>query len=167
MTSRTLHLVDLENLAGSPRVSAGEAIETLHSYLDAAQWQPGDLVYVAMNPHLAERVAFDVAVPCRMHCAHGRDGADLALLAHAAPEFVARRATRLVIGSGDHIFLPRASGARDLGVDVRVVARADSVHWSWYSAGFPVVSLAPEALGQVRASHSRPEVSGRAPALAF
>lgn len=141
MTSRTLHLVDLENLAGSPRMSTHDAIETLHTYLAAAQWQPGDLVYVAMNPHLAGQIAFDVAVPCNMHCAHGRDGADLALLAHAAPEFVARRATRLVIGSGDHIFVPRATGARDLGVDVTVIARATSVHWSWYAGGFSIDTL--------------------------
>jgi hypothetical protein len=46
------------------------------------------------------------------------------LLSLAPPELVARCYDRLVIGSGDHIFAARAHTARDLGVEILVVARA-------------------------------------------
>ena len=69
------------------------------------------------------------------------DGADLALLAHAAPEFVGRRAGRLVIGSGDHALIPRALAARALGVGVLVIARSRCVCSGWYAHGFPVVAI--------------------------
>jgi hypothetical protein len=45
------------------------------------------------------------------------------LLSHAPPELVAKRYDRLVVGSGDGIFYPRARDTRALGVDVLVVAR--------------------------------------------
>ena len=41
----------------------------------------------------------------------------------APPELVVKRYRRLVVGSGDGIFAARAQRARDLGVDVLVVAR--------------------------------------------
>jgi hypothetical protein len=98
-------------------------------------------VYVAANPGLAQEFVWRLPVQCNLHTAHGRDGADLALLAHAAPEFVGRRAERLVIGSGDHIFISRALQARALGVGVLVVARGDAVHGGWRAHSFPVLDL--------------------------
>ena len=123
--TRALHLVDLENLAGDPRASAVTALATFGEYLKLAEWRPGDHVIVASNPHLVAKIAFDAPVPWSLHAAFGEDGADTMLLSHAPPEWVARRFGRLVVGSGDHIFAPRAAHARALGVEVLVVARAD------------------------------------------
>jgi hypothetical protein len=109
---RTLHLVDIENLVGGGVASRGDIDDAFARYLALAHWEPGDLVYVAANPALAREFVFDPPVPCNVHTAHGADGADLALLVHAAPEFVSRRCTRLVIGSGDHIFISRALQVR-------------------------------------------------------
>ncbi len=139
---RALHLVDIENLVGGPRASGDEVVDAFDRYLDLAGWRPGDLVYVAANPGLAVEFLWRVQTECNIHTACGADGADLALLAHAAPEFVGRRATRLVIGSGDHIFIERALQACALGVGVVVVARGDAVHGGWRAHGFPVVDLA-------------------------
>ena len=141
MTVRSLHLVDLENLAGDPRASERDALAAYVDYLRAADWRADDVVYLAVNPGLAERIGWASVVPCRLHCARGTDGADLALLAHAAPEFVARRFERLVVGSGDHIFVPRAMAARDLGVEVTVVSRPASLSHEWHRAGFTVREL--------------------------
>ena len=47
---RTLHLVDLENLAGDPKAQRPEAIQALTHYLDLAEYQPGDQVLIAANP---------------------------------------------------------------------------------------------------------------------
>ena len=111
------------------------------AYLEAARWQVGDLVYVACHPALAPRFVWCLPVECNVRTANGQDGADLALLAQAAPEFVARRAGRLVIGSGDGDFIARAVAARELGVGVLVVARPDATNSGWRAHGFPVRPL--------------------------
>jgi hypothetical protein len=139
--TRTLHLIDIENLLGGPHATGADALETLDDYLDAARWQHGDLVYIAANPHLVERFAWDVPVDANVRTAVGADGADLVLLAQCAPEFVARRAGRLVIGSGDHIFIGRARAVRDQGIGVAVVARNESLAVGWGAHGFPVVAI--------------------------
>lgn len=123
--TRSLHLVDIENLVGTPRAASGVVLDTFDRYLELAGWQPHDHVIVAANPHLLARVVFDFRVPCSPHSACGRDGADRELLSFAAPEFVASRYRRLVVGSGDGIFASRAQAVRALGADVLVVARAD------------------------------------------
>ena len=63
-------------------------------------------------------MGFDPPVPCNLHACRGDDAADVMLLATRARGLVARRYDRLVIGSGDGIFLRRARAARDLGVGV-------------------------------------------------
>ena len=138
---RTLHLVDIENLVGGGVASHGDIDDAFARYLALAHWEPGDLVYVAANPAFAREFVFDPPVPCNVHTAHGADGADLALLVHAAPEFVSRRCTRLVIGSGDHIFISRALQVRALDVGVVVVSRPENVHGGWRAHGFPVLDL--------------------------
>jgi hypothetical protein len=125
LAGRSLHLIDLENLAGDPRVATDRALQVFHEYLSAARWQPGDHVVVASNPGLVARVMYDLPVPANVHATPGRDGADLMLLACAPPELVVKRYGRLVVGSGDGIFADRAHAARAGGVDVHVVARAD------------------------------------------
>ncbi len=121
---RSLHLVDLENLVGDPRAVAPLVSATLARYLRVARWRPGDHVIIASNPGLMREIVFDLPVPCNAHATRGRDGADVMLLSLAPPELVVRRYSRLVIGSGDHIFAARAHAARALGVEVLVVARA-------------------------------------------
>ena len=122
---RTLHVVDLENLVGDPRASGAVAHDTLHRYLDAAGYADGDHVLIASNPGLVCQVAFSLDVPCNLHACRGREGADTMLLGLAAPDFVARRYNRLVIGSGDGAFGSLARATRLAGLDVLVVARAD------------------------------------------
>src|SRR5438270_1347770 len=100
-----------------------------------------DLVTIAANPGLVYEFLWDLPVECAVHAANGPDGADLALLAHAAPEFVAGRASRLVIGSGDHIFIERALQARAAGVGVLVVSRPSAIHAGWRAHRFPIAAL--------------------------
>jgi hypothetical protein len=138
---RAIHLVDIENLVGGPRATGREVRRTLDHYLAAAGWRRGDIVCIAANPGLALEFVWDCPVDANIHTACGKDGADLALLAQAAPEFVARRARRLVVGSGDGIFVTRAKAARDLGVAVTVVARPRSLHHDFRQCGFDVVLL--------------------------
>mgnify|MGYP000511699862 CR=1 FL=1 len=124
---RTLHLVDLENLAGDPKAQRPEAIQALTHYLDLAEYQPGDQVLIAANPGMISQICFDTLVPCSMHAARGKDGADLVLLSHVEPAQVALRFGRLVIGSGDGGFADAAFAVRDRGAPVIVVSRRQSL----------------------------------------
>ena len=138
---RTLHLVDLENLLGQSRLDNPDASAALEQYLELARWSPGDQVIVAAHPKLVERFAFTPPVPCNVHAVNGPDAADVMLLSLAPAELIARRFTRLVIGSGDAIFVKRAWTARELGVGVLVVSRPDGCSARFRTWGFPIVEF--------------------------
>jgi hypothetical protein len=144
--TRTLHLVDLENLLGNDRFGDGDAGVALERYLELARWEPGDHVIVAAHPDLVERFAFAPPVPCNIHAVRGRDSADVMLLAQAPAELLAKRFTRLVIGSGDAIFLARAKAARDHGVGVAVISRPTACSGVFRKNGFPVLEFDDAAL---------------------
>jgi hypothetical protein len=124
---RTLHLIDVENLAGGPHVSAEVAHAAIDHYQRTAQWQPTDLTRLACNPWLFMKLAFDLPAGGLTRFGHGADGADRALLAGLDPETVTRRFHRLVIGSGDHCFTDLAAGVRALGGDAWVISRHGSL----------------------------------------
>src|SRR3954453_23319474 len=123
-TTRTLHLVDIENLVGDPMAPAAVVLDVLDRYLDLAGYCDGDHVVIAANPALMARVAFDLPVPCNVHAARGEHGADLVLLAQVEPNRIAARYDRLVVGSGDGAFADVALAVRDLDTPVVVVARS-------------------------------------------
>jgi hypothetical protein len=125
--TRTLHLVDIENLVGDPCASRVEALDALNDYLDLAGYREGDHLIVAANPRLIQKIAFDLHVPCNVHAATGKDGADLSLLSHAEPTWVAARFDRLVIGSGDAEFVNTALAVRDHGTPVVIVSRRNAL----------------------------------------
>ena len=119
---RALHLVDVENLAGGPDRAEHWLPTALHEYRAVAGVGVDDQVIAAADVTLWRRTAFDVA-PWRYLPGYGPDGADLALLREAPPEYVAERFDRLVIGSGDHAFAPLAEAVADRGTEVVAVAR--------------------------------------------
>jgi hypothetical protein len=136
--ARTLHLVDLENLLGDRRHEA-VALNALSHYLKIAHWNSGDAVMVAADPEIIRQIGFDLPVPCNLRSTRGGDAADSVLLAQATAELVARRYDRLVIGSGDAIFLDRARTVRELGIGVLIVGRSDGVAGRYRRWAFPII----------------------------
>ena len=123
---RRLHLVDIENLAGSRRPTLGQVSRARHLYLERIGFEAMDQVEVASS-HLT-LVNAAVGWPHAHYRARsGPDGADLALLDVLQHEDVARRFTRVVIGSGDHLFAAEAARLAALGVWVTVVSRKHSL----------------------------------------
>jgi len=128
-----LHLLDLDNLHGSPHPGIGR-IDRVRSDYEAIDIGPIDLVYGACNhdPTGTDRLA-----ACRLYhlCqtwgqamirpAHGPDGADNALIADAAglldAEDLGQRFDDVVIGSGDHIFESTVRRLRRTGMKVHLV----------------------------------------------
>jgi hypothetical protein len=61
----------------------------------------------------------------------GVDGADRALLAMVAdPRWVAARFDRVVLGSGDGIFVSALASLRNLGVATGIVAPENNISWA-------------------------------------
>jgi hypothetical protein len=128
---RTLHLLDIENLAGgvrrgvgpSPRDAFPAAIRAYERTIAIAE---ADQAVVACHSTLA----FDAhrAIPrAILKVRDGADGADQALLdAVADVDWVATRFDRVVIGSGDAIFLPLVRRLQGRGVSVGAIARVAS-----------------------------------------
>jgi len=143
--SRTLHLVDLENLLGDRREEE-VARSGLQRYLRLAHWVEGDAVLIAADPQIVRQIGFVPPAPCSLHATRGHDAADVMLLAHAAPELVARSYGRMVIGSGDGIFVARARAVRDLGVGVAIVARPSGLARAFRHSAFPVVPFRVDGL---------------------
>jgi hypothetical protein len=136
MNGRTLHLIDVENLASSPRLDLPTAARTAETYRRRITVREGDHVIVAADVRNA--VAAGLAWPgARLRAGTGPDGADAALLdAVADTGWIAGHYRRVVIGSGDHAFAALASDLRARGVAVVVVAQPGNVsRWLRRAAG--------------------------------
>jgi hypothetical protein len=142
---RALHVVDIENLAGTAVPSLGQVIEVQGRYLARLEFGSDDLVVMAAS-HLG---LLNVALGwphARYRVRSGRHGADMELLDTLLHEDVAARFTHVVIGSGDGAFGPAADNLSARGVWVTVVSRKDSLSASLAQAAMDVVYLdAPHA----------------------
>lgn len=119
---RTLHLIDVENLMGGPLAGVGALKQASELYRIAAPVRASDHVIVASNP----RLACDAGVEWqagRLVTGHGPNGADRALLRAVRDlGWVAERYDRIVIGSGDGVFVGTVRALKEYGVAVGVVA---------------------------------------------
>ena len=121
-----LHLVDVENLLGTPWFTRQAVADLRRAY---------DIVSAASNPahYLIGTSASQNLVDAGLGWAQGKfvfapgkDGAERALLAEATLAAAARY-DRVVIGSGDGIFADFAASLQSAGVKVSVVSRQRSL----------------------------------------
>ena len=123
--SRTLHLIDADNLLRDPQQADSEAIaDVLFAYRRAAGYRPGDQVVLAASRDPLHAAALLRAWPNVDHrWRGGADGADLELLDAAQWAAASRRFQRIVLGSGDRIFLEALDQLRRTDLTVEVVGR--------------------------------------------
>lgn len=123
-TNRELHLIDIENELGTGQVKATDIARFRTFYLKANN-VPADahIVVAASSSQNLLEAAFGWP-GARTVWLPGHDGADLALLEIAYEENVEKRYDKVVIASGDHIFAVAAVSLQNLGVKVKVFARA-------------------------------------------
>jgi hypothetical protein len=118
---RTLHVLDVENLAGGTE-AARPLAEVFAQYRATMAVTADDHVLLGTGPTMALEASLSWP-GAMLRVGRGIDGADRALLAEADPTFLAAHYDRVVIGSGDHAFAPLVSQLRALGVAVCVIAR--------------------------------------------
>lgn len=125
---RTLHLVDIENLAGDARPDVIAAARVKAAYLCRVPLGDLDQVVVACSHCAYVDVAVGWGRPTvRYRVRSGPDGADLELLDVLEHEDIADRFAHVVIGSGDGAFAPVAARLAALGCRVTVVTRRESL----------------------------------------
>ena len=138
---RALHLVDLENLARGPG-QGGVAYRTAwDDYTFSAGLNEQDHVEIASCGLVMAEAAFSLPTRYPKHCANGADGAENLLLGIVGPDFVARRYEWLVIGSGDHAFVPYALEVQRLGGKVRIVSAPGTRSAEFSGNGFAIRDL--------------------------
>lgn len=127
--SRTLHLVDIENLAGGSDAPLNSLPAVVQAYREAAPVNPGDHVLVAAGSRLAYAVG--IAWPgTQLVVGRGVDGADRALLAHLPDvTWIATHFDRVVLGSGDGIFTETLAAIRAHGIATVMIAHPRSFSW--------------------------------------
>ena len=138
--ARTLHVVDIENLAGAAIPSLGQVSRIQGLYVARLAFGADDQVVMATN-HLALLNAALGWPHARYRVRSGPDGADLELLDVLLHEDVAARFTHVVIGSGDGLFGTAAASLVSRGVLVTVVSRRDSLSAGLARAATEVVYL--------------------------
>jgi hypothetical protein len=124
--ARTLHLVDIENLAGAALPSRAQVIEVQGLYVARLAFGADDQVVMATS-HLAFMNAALGWPSARYRVRSGPNGADLELLDVLQHEDIAARFTHVVIGSGDGMFSQAAANLAARDVWVTVVSRRDSL----------------------------------------
>ncbi len=122
---RTIHLIDIENLVGSPDPTTAQVREVRDHY-EGRYVRYGDLIVVACSHHAFGSVAWEWP-RARLVPRSGKDGADLALLGVIAGERVAERFRHVVVASGDAIFTDAVARLGMQGVSVTVIARHESL----------------------------------------
>jgi hypothetical protein len=156
--ARTLHLVDVENLAGIG-VPGRDQVGAVHSwYGQRVGFGAIDHVVVACN-HLALP---DTALGwphARYRVRSGPDGADLELLDVLHHENVVERFTRFVIASGDGVFAAAAASLAAASRWVTVVSRRECLSTRLRLAACEVIYIdaTEPAIDAVCQSH--PEVA--------
>jgi hypothetical protein len=121
---RSLHLVDVENLIGTPRPTLEQVIVCRDSY--GVFVGHDDHVIVSCN-HGAYITVGWVWPGARRLVRSGLNGADLALLDVLARERVAERFSTVFVGSGDGLFADAVASLGAIGVDVTVVSRPEAL----------------------------------------
>lgn len=116
---RTLCVVDVENCASTSDLSLERALR-VHEAIRIAV--PDAIMHVVGCSHrnaAATRFAFDRS---RLVVRSGINGADLALIDVLNTEDVEKRFCRVVVASGDHIFVPSIKRLQQAGVEVEALA---------------------------------------------
>jgi hypothetical protein len=124
--TRTLHLIDIENLMGGTHFTVDEAARLEELYAPIAEVAPRDFTVMASS-HIAAPAAWFGWPNARRLLQSGPDGADLALIDVMMAEDVYRRFDRVVIASGDGIFSDPCAWLQEVGCLVTVVTRREAL----------------------------------------
>jgi hypothetical protein len=124
--ARTLHLVDIENLAGTGLPTESDVARISQAYATQVGFGSMDQVVIGCNHNALAAVGHGWP-GARYLIRSGPDGADTELLAVIAGENISRRFTHVTIASGDGAFAWPAAALAAAGCHVIVASRKDAL----------------------------------------
>jgi len=127
LCERTAHLVDLDNLTKGEKLTANSMSCLAHAYASAAQYCDGHLSVVATSHHSFPINVFEWPFSAQRLVKSGKDGADEILAAQVEDLLQVVGLNRVVIGSGDHYFVPAVIQFQAAGIHVHAVAHRSSM----------------------------------------
>ena len=127
---RRFHLIDLDNLQGSGSPSMGVVEQTRFDFEFVGNG-PEDQMCCSYNHHYSQRVTEGeikrIWAPALMRPATGANGADQALIAEAKVFLnmpgLTERFDEVIVGSGDHAFIPIVRQFVKRGLTVHLAVR--------------------------------------------
>ncbi len=125
LQERMLHLIDIENLIGSPSPTP-DSVRWHQLAYQELHVGPTDQVVIAYSHHSVPTVRWSWQ-QARHLWRSGEDGADLALLKVIHQERIAERFESVALASGDGMFANAVQGLSTQGVAVTVVSRPESL----------------------------------------
>jgi hypothetical protein len=137
---RTLHAVDIENLAGTGLPSPSQVSDVQGLYIAQLGFGADDQVVMAAS-HLGLLNAAVAWPHARYRVRSGPNGADLELIDVLMHEDIPARFTHVVIGSGDGLFVRAALALIAGGVRVTVASRPGCLSRTLRLAASDVVYL--------------------------
>ena len=149
-TTRSLHLIDLENLCGSGLPPKSLIARVWRTYRYGVTTSPDDQYIVGSSHGFASLAWFilpDQGIQRVVRS--GKDGGELAILAEVDIAHAASRFDRIVIASGDGMFTEAAATARKHGLHVHQVSG---------------LGKCSRALAATAHTHSRLRLAGKHPA---
>lgn len=148
---RTLHLIDIENLAGKPVPGPIDVLLVRYRYHKRVGFSANDQAIVGCN-HLVFRQAGFNWPGVRHLVRSGENGADLVLLDVIRHEHVAERFSHVVIASGDGIFAREAAELVAMGCHLTVASRRDALSRRLRLVAHRVIYLDPPGPRTVQAT---------------
>jgi hypothetical protein len=156
--ARVLHLVDIENLAGTGAPAEWQVAGLRRAYAARVGIGPLDQVVIGCS-HKALPATWPGWPGARYLVRSGPDGADIELLAVLAGEDVAARFPHVAIASGDGIFTLAAAGLAAAGCQVTVVSRSAALATALRLAAGRVIYLDTPATAPTPSAPARPEAA--------
>jgi hypothetical protein len=142
--SRTMHLIDIENLCMAPNPTLEQVIEARRSYMEAMHPGEHDQFYVTVSSrNNLEAAAFGWA-GATIKCREGHDGADILLAEAISDDHLESRFDRVVIGSGDGGLASFVAHLTSLLKNVVVVSQPTAIAYAMRMSGARVLYIKPD-----------------------
>ena len=140
---RTIHLIDIENLCGSSRVTPDQVAEARERYEEAVPIATSDHVIVASSR--GNLFSSSQGWPgVRLLARDGKNGADICLAEVIVEENVTERFQTAVVASGDGDLAPFVAFMAAKGMNTVIVSRADRLSRSMRVAAHKSILLESE-----------------------
>jgi hypothetical protein len=140
---RTIHLIDIENLCGSSRVTPDQVAEARERYEEAIPIVRSDQVIVASST--GNRPSSRLGWPgARLLARDGKNGADDCLAEVIAGGLVTKLFDRAVVASGDGGLAPSVAFMAGEGIYTVVVSQSDRLSRSMRVAAHKSILLEPK-----------------------